>query len=102
MKQSEVQHPEKSQDEPLSKVNDIRHEPLTENERELALRVWAKAGKHAAGWGNLVLDAYDGRLKEIEELNKEVERLKEGNLGTRSSHDAVLRSSRLSARGGIQ
>jgi hypothetical protein len=43
----------------------IRAEPLTDNERQLAQTAFAR-DEQAAKWGSLVLEAYDGRVAELE------------------------------------
>jgi hypothetical protein len=45
----------------------IRAEPLTDNERKLAQTAFAR-DQQAAKWGNLVLQAYDGRVAELERV----------------------------------
>ena len=47
----------------MSDHDAIRAEPLTENERTLALEAWA-VDEQARRWGNLVLGAYDGLAAE--------------------------------------
>jgi hypothetical protein len=81
MKRSEMQPPERFQEGEVSNQSDTRREDitygrLTENEIKIARKVWAKAGHLAKLWGNLVLMSYEGRLLEIEELEKELEKLR--------------------------
>jgi hypothetical protein len=47
-------------------------EPLSENEREIALAVAEREGGETRKWLNLVLEAYDGREAEVERLREEL------------------------------
>jgi hypothetical protein len=51
-------------------ADSARKEPLSENERELALKSWASGDANAPKWGRLVLEAYDGLLATLEEVRQ--------------------------------
>lgn len=54
-------------------------DPLTENERSIALSAWGKDHDSKA-WGNLVLGAYDGQAARVAELEAVVSRVLMGSL----------------------
>lgn len=74
---------------------------LTVSEREVALEVARMGGKETRRWLNLVLEAYDGRVAELERVQAKVDSLAtELAQANREIHEALAREARAWHAGG--